>query len=169
MNKLINCLINKNTSCIPVWFMRQAGRHLPEFQKIRKNNTDFTKLCLNSDLSAQITMQPVDRYDLDAAIIFSDILMIPYGVGQSIRFEKNKGPILSAFKEKEFLNNNEINFSTKLSPIYEAISKTKKKLGNRKSLISFVGAPWTLIVYMLGMKEDKNTLNLGLMKENKKK
>ena len=116
MSKLTNCLINKDSSCIPIWFMRQAGRYLPEFQEIRKKNPDFIKLCLNSDLSAQITMQPIERYNLDAAIIFSDILMIPYGIGQGVKFEKNKGPILSNFSESFFLNNSEIDFSKKLDP-----------------------------------------------------
>ena len=95
MNKLTNCLINKDTSCFPVWFMRQAGRYLPEFRKIRANNPDFIKLCLNSDLSSEITLQPINRFNIDAAIIFSDILMVPYATGQNITFKKAEGPILS--------------------------------------------------------------------------
>ena len=91
MNKITNCLINKDTSCFPVWFMRQAGRYLPEFREIRSKNPDFIKLCLNSDLSSEITLQPINRFDLDAAIIFSDILMVPYGLGQEVKFIKGKG------------------------------------------------------------------------------
>ena len=76
MNRLLDCIVNKKSSQTPIWFMRQAGRYLPEFQKIRKKNLDFIKLCLNSNLVTNITMQPLNRFDLDAAIIFSDILMI---------------------------------------------------------------------------------------------
>ena len=90
MSKLTNCITNKDTSCTPVWFMRQAGRYLPEFRKIRLLNKDFIKLCLNSDLSSEITLQPLKRFKLDAAIIFSDILMVPYGLKQNVVFEKKK-------------------------------------------------------------------------------
>ena len=168
MSKLTNCLIYKDSSCIPIWFMRQAGRYLPEFQEIRKKNPDFIKLCLNSDLSTQITMQPIERYNLDAAIIFSDILMIPYGIGQGVKFEKNKGPILSNFSESFFLKNSEIDFSKKLDPTYKSITKVRKKLDDSKSLISFVGSPWTLIVYMTGIKRQENKLNISLFKKNEK-
>jgi len=97
MTKLKDCLLKKDSSYVPVWFMRQAGRYLPEFRKIRLQNKNFIKLCLNSNLSSEITLQPIKRYNLDAAIIFSDILMVPYGLGQEVRFEKNKGPKLSLF------------------------------------------------------------------------
>ena len=87
MTRLTNCILNKDPSCTPVWFMRQAGRYLPEFRKIRSLNKNFIKLCLNSDLSSEITLQPLERFDLDAAIIFSDILMVPYGLEQEVKFE----------------------------------------------------------------------------------
>ncbi|MDB9760971.1 hypothetical protein OAB59_03310 [Pelagibacteraceae bacterium] len=103
MSRLTNCILNKDPSCTPVWFMRQAGRYLPEFRDIRSKNRDFIKLCLNSDLSSEISLQPMKRFDLDAAIIFSDILMIPYALGQKVKFEKNKGPILSLFTLNSFL------------------------------------------------------------------
>ena len=83
--------------------MRQAGRYLPEFQKIRSQNKDFIKLCLDSDLSSKITLQPIERFDLDAAIIFSDILMVPYALGQEVNFIAGIGPKLSDFKIKAFL------------------------------------------------------------------
>ena len=88
------CIKGKKTSYVPIWFMRQAGRYLPEFREIRKKNPDFIKLCLNPNLVNEITLQPLKRFDLDAAIIFSDILMIPYGLGQKVEFKKNVGPIL---------------------------------------------------------------------------
>jgi uroporphyrinogen decarboxylase len=168
MTKLTNCILNKNHSCTPVWFMRQAGRYLPEFRKIRSKNKNFIKLCLNSDLSSEITLQPLKRFNLDAAIIFSDILMIPYGLGQEVRFEKNSGPILSEFNLDTFLENNKKNFKKKLNPVYKAISKTRKKLDKNKSLISFVGAPWTLAVYMLGLKKNKNEIDLNKLKKKRK-
>ena len=93
MNKQItNCIVNKSTSNNPIWLMRQAGRYLPEFREIRKENPNFINLCLNEKLSSEITLQPLKRFNLDAAIIFSDILMLPYGLGQKVEFEKNFGP-----------------------------------------------------------------------------
>ena len=164
MTRLTNCILNKDPSCVPVWFMRQAGRYLPEFQKIRSQNTNFIKLCLNSNLSSEITLQPLKRFNLDAAIIFSDILIVPYGLGQEVKFEKNKGPVLSPFNINTFLKNDKNNFIKKLNPIYKAIKKTRKNLNKEKSLISFIGAPWTLIVYMLGLKKDKNIIDLKKLK-----
>ena len=92
MSPLNKVIINHKTNINPIWIMRQAGRYLPEFRDIRKKNTDFIKLCLNENLSSEITLQPLKRFDLDAAIIFSDILMLPYGLGQKVEFEKNFGP-----------------------------------------------------------------------------
>ena len=89
MKPLNRIIINKDTSFNPIWIMRQAGRYLPEFREIRKQNSNFINLCLNEDLSSEITLQPLKRFDFDAAIIFSDILMFPYGLGQKVEFEKN--------------------------------------------------------------------------------
>ena len=163
MSNLRNILINKKT-CKSIWFMRQAGRYLPEFREIRSKNKNFINLCLNSELSSQISLQPVERFDLDSAIIFSDILLVPYALGQSVDFIKNEGPNLNNFIFDQFMSNNEKNFSKKLNPIYKAIEITKKKLNNKKSLISFVGAPWTLLIYMLNLK--KNEFELDLKKLN---
>jgi len=160
MSTLTKILIDKDISCTSIWFMRQAGRYLPEFQKIRSQNTNFINLCLDSDLSSEITLQPIIRYNLDSAIIFSDILMVPYALGQEVEFIKNKGPNLSEFNQKKFLENNKINFIKKLTPIYKAIKKTRQKLQKDKSLISFVGAPWTLLIYMLGLKKKKMKLSI---------
>ncbi len=153
-------ILKDNTCCKSVWFMRQAGRYLPEFRKIRTKNKDFIKLCLNSELSSEITLQPIKRFDLDSAIIFSDILMVPYALGQEVNFIKDLGPVLEDFKLESFLDNNEKDFSKRLDPIYKAISITRKKLSKEKSLISFIGAPWTLLVYMMGMKSNKNEIKL---------
>jgi uroporphyrinogen decarboxylase len=148
--------------------MRQAGRYLPEFREIRLKNKNFIKLCLDSELSSEITLQPLERFNLDAAIIFSDILMVPYGLGQDVEFVKNKGPILSEFNLDNFLNNNKNDFIEKLDPVYEAIKKTRSKLNKDKSLISFIGAPWTLVIYMLGLKKDKNIIDFNKVKVKEK-
>jgi len=165
MTKLTNCILSKDPSCFPIWFMRQAGRYLPEFRKIRSQNKDFIKLCLNSNLSSEITLQPIKRFNLDAAIIFSDILMVPFALGQEVKFEKNKGPILSLFNLQYFLNHNTKKFIETLKPVYEAIKITRNNLNKKKSLISFIGAPWTLIVYMFGLKINKNEINLNKLKK----
>ena len=166
MSNLKKILINKNI-CKSVWFMRQAGRYLPEFRKIRSQNQDFIKLCLNSELSSEITLQPIKRFDLDSAIIFSDILMVPFATGQKVEFIKDKGPILEKFDIKKFFDNNKISFTKKLEPVYSSIVKTRKKLDKKKSLIAFIGAPWTLLIYMYGVKLDKNNVNLEKINSKK--
>ena len=93
-NAIYDCVINKNTTNKPIWFMRQAGRYLPEFREIKKLNPNFINLCLNEELSSEITIQPLKRFNLSAAIIFSDILMVPYGLNQKVNFIKNFGPQL---------------------------------------------------------------------------
>jgi len=165
LNKILN---GKELSCKPVWFMRQAGRYLPEFREIRKLNPNFIKLCLNKELSSEITLQPIKRFDLDAAIIFSDILIIPFALGQTVNFHKNDGPILSEFSLERFLNFDKKIFLKNLEPVYESIKITRKKLDDNKSLISFVGAPWTLLVYMLGLKKNKNEISTTQLNKHKK-
>jgi len=167
MSTLKKILINKDQSCKPIWFMRQAGRYLPEFKKIRSQNQNFINLCLNSNLTSEITLQPIKRYNLDSAIIFSDILLVPYALGQEVNFIKDQGPVLSKFELKKFLNNNKVDFTKKLLPIYKAIEQTREKLDKEKSLISFIGAPWTLLIYMMSLKENKNKIDLSKFKDKK--
>ncbi len=166
MSTLRKILVDKDNSCKSVWFMRQAGRYLPEFAEIRSKNQNFIDLCLNSELSSKITLQPIKRFNLDSAIIFSDILMVPYALGQDIKFIKDQGPELSRFNIEKFLDNSEKEFSQKLNPVYKAIEITRKSLDRDKSLIAFVGAPWTLLVYMLNIKKNKNEMDF--YKLNKK-
>ena len=166
MNKLSDHIKNKKSDRIPVWFMRQAGRYLPEFRDIRKKNKDFVKLCLNSKLVKEITIQPINRFDLDAAIIFSDILMIPYGLGQSVKFVKGEGPILGEFNIESIQRLEPKKFVEKMQPVYNSIKEVKKSIKN-KSCIGFVGAPWTLLIYMLNKKSPKKKLNLDLVLQNK--
>ncbi len=166
MSTLEKILINKKKSCKSVWFMRQAGRYLPEFKRIRSQNQNFIELCLNSSLSSEITLQPIKRFNLDSAIIFSDILMIPYALGQEVKFIKDQGPELSNFNFNKFLDQSDKEFSKILNPIYEAIKITRKSLGRDKSLIGFIGAPWTLLIYMLNIKKNKNELNLDKLNDD---
>jgi uroporphyrinogen decarboxylase len=163
MSELRNILKYKKI-CKSVWFMRQAGRYLPEFRKIRLENQNFIKLCLNSKLSSEITLQPIKRFNLDSAIIFSDILTVPYALGQKVNFVKDMGPKLNQFNFKTFKNNDKNSFTQKLEPVYEAIRITRDKLNKEKSLIAFIGAPWTLLVYMLGMKLNKTQLDYEKIK-----
>tara|TARA_B100001057_G_scaffold35717_1_gene32315 strand:- start:389 stop:1390 length:1002 start_codon:yes stop_codon:yes gene_type:complete len=159
MNPLHEVIINKNTKINPIWVMRQAGRYLPEFRKIRKKNPNFIKLCLNKKLSSEITLQPLKRFNLDAAIIFSDILMVPYGLGQQVEFKKNFGPILGELSLKNISKTKVLEFSKKINPIYSAIKKTNQnKLLKNKATIGFVGAPWTLLVYMINQQSPKKRL-----------
>ena len=119
MTPIQECIINKNHKINPIWIMRQAGRYLPEFREIRSKNPDFIKLCLNENLSSEITLQPIKRFDFDAAIIFSDILMLPYGLGQEVKFEKGLGPKLGKLDLDIIENVNKDEFSEKLNPIYK--------------------------------------------------
>ncbi|MDC0151294.1 uroporphyrinogen decarboxylase, partial [Candidatus Pelagibacter sp.] len=167
MSLIKKVIINKKTNINPIWIMRQAGRYLPEFREIRKQNTDFIKLCLNEKLSAEITLQPLKRFDLDAAIIFSDILMVPYGLNQEVKFKKNFGPLLGNLNLDIISKMDEIDFVKKVYPVYKAINLVNKnKLTDNKSTIGFIGAPWTLLVYMINKQSPKNNLNKNFYQDN---
>ena len=167
MKPLNKVIINKDTSFNPLWIMRQAGRYLPEFREIRKNNPDFINLCLNDKLSAEITLQPLKRFDIDAAIIFSDILMLPYGLGQKVKFEKNFGPKLDSLDLNEIAKLDEVDFVEKIYPVYKAIKKVSSDpIIKDKNTIGFVGAPWTLLVYMINLKSPKKDLNENFFKDD---
>tara|TARA_A100001015_G_scaffold296883_1_gene377737 strand:+ start:124 stop:1125 length:1002 start_codon:yes stop_codon:yes gene_type:complete len=164
LNKIIT---NKDTSFNPIWIMRQAGRYLPEFREIRKNNPDFINLCLNDNLSSEITLQPLKRFDIDAAIIFSDILMLPYGLGQKVKFEKNFGPKLDKLNLSDVAKIDEIDFVEKIYPVYKAIKKVSSDpILKNKNTIGFVGAPWTLLVYMINLKSPKKDLNKNFFQDD---
>jgi uroporphyrinogen decarboxylase len=166
MSLLTNCIKNKDIKTNPIWLMRQAGRYLPEFRDIRKKNTDFIKLCLNSDLASEITLQPIKRFGFDGAVIFSDILMLPYGLGQKVEFEKNFGPKLGELDLDNIKNVDEINFTEKVYKVYKAISKTSKDpLMDNKDMIGFVGAPWTILVYMINRSSPKKGLTGEFFKD----
>tara|TARA_X000001036_G_scaffold258251_1_gene240118 strand:+ start:1032 stop:2009 length:978 start_codon:yes stop_codon:yes gene_type:complete len=158
--------MEKKTDLNPIWIMRQAGRYLPEFRKIRSQNKDFIKLCLDENLSTEITLQPLKRFDLDAAIIFSDILMLPYGLNQKVEFKKNFGPILGDLDVSKLSNYDEIDFVKKIFPVYKAIKKVSSDtLTKNKSTIGFVGAPWTLLVYIINKQSPKKNLKNNFFKD----
>ena len=166
MTPIQETIINKKTTNSPIWLMRQAGRYLPEFRDIRKSNPNFVNLCLNENLSSEITLQPLKRFDLDAAIIFSDILMVPYGLNQEVKFEKNFGPKLGSLNLEKILNVDEIDFIEKLYPVYKSIKKVSEdNLIKNKNLIGFVGAPWTLLVYMINKHSPKKELVKDFFKD----
>ena len=159
MSDIKKVIKDKRTDLNPIWIMRQAGRYLPEFREIRKKNTDFIKLCLNSDLAAKITLQPLKRFNLDAAIIFSDILILPYGLKQQVEFKKSVGPILGDLNIDQISKLTENDFTNRVNPVYKAINLVKNnELTKNKSTIGFVGAPWTLLVYILNKQSPKINL-----------
>jgi len=160
MTPIHKVIYKKDKKIKPVWLMRQAGRYLPEFRKLRKLNPDFIDLCLNKKKVKDITLQPLKRFKLDAAIVFSDILMVPYGLNQSVNFKKNYGPILGDIEPNDLSKISHKNFTLKLNPVYESLKTLKKnKMLFNKDLIGFVGGPWTILVYMLNKKSPKRNLN----------
>jgi uroporphyrinogen decarboxylase len=167
MTPLHQVIINKNTKIKPIWIMRQAGRYLPEFREIRKLNPNFINLCLNENLSSEITLQPLKRFDLDAAIIFSDILMLPYGLNQKVEFEKGFGPKLGKVNIEEMSKLDEVDFVKKIYPVYKAIKKVStNQLVNNKNTIGFIGAPWTLLVYIINQQSPKKNLKNDFFKND---
>ena len=166
MTPMQETIINKETTSTPIWLMRQAGRYLPEFREIRKNNPAFINLCLNEKLSSEITLQPLKRFDLDAGIIFSDILMLPYGLGQEVEFKKNFGPQLGLLNLEIISKVDDISFLKKLRPVYDSIKRVSgNNLLKNKNLIGFVGAPWTLLVYMINRHSPKKQLIKDFFKD----
>jgi len=147
--------------------MRQAGRYLPEYQKIRKRNKNFVNFCLNIKDATKVSLQPVNRFNLDAAIIFSDILLILNAVGQRVEFKEKTGPILKKYNINKFNKTSDKDFIKKLKNVYKIIKKIKKTLPKEKSLIGFAGSPWTLLTYMINRGSPKKNKNfLKNLKKN---
>jgi uroporphyrinogen decarboxylase len=150
INSLLRVLQGERTAIPPVWLMRQAGRYLPEYQAVRSKAGTFLDLCFNPKLAAEVTMQPIRRFGFDAAILFSDILVVPYALSQHVTFEEGEGPRLDALDEPAALRRlrTEID-QKKLAPIYETITRVKEELPSSIALIGFCGAPWTVATYMI--------------------
>ncbi len=167
----INALLKKEVTRTPIWVMRQAGRYLPEYRATRKKAGDFLTLCKSSDLACEVTLQPLERFDLDAAILFSDILTIPDAMGLGLHFVEGEGPKfshpLSSLSEINQLTKPDV--SKDLSYVSEAVSVIKKNLKGRVPLIGFTGSPWTLATYMVEGGSSKTFSKVkGLMYENPK-
>ena len=133
----------------PIWMMRQAGRYLEEYRKIRAGQKDFISFCLNPEQASAVTLQPIARYGFDAAIIFSDILMIPWAMDRNVRFKTGVGPLLDAMEKPDDIDASCLDgLSQKLAPVGQALTLTRAALPPETTLIGFAGAPWTLITYM---------------------
>jgi len=148
MTSLIQTFEKENNS-LPIWFMRQAGRYLPEYMQVRRSVSNFLELCYDSDKASIVTLQPITRFGFDAAIIFSDILVLPHMLGWNVEFKENEGPVL-----QKFISENDFKFlkekpDNKIKNIYDTVSKVREKLPKNTSLIGFAGSPWTVASYML--------------------
>jgi uroporphyrinogen decarboxylase len=147
---LVQALQGKDVGRIPFWFMRQAGRYLPEYRELRARHKNFLEFCYTPEAAAEATIQPIRRFGMDGAIIFSDILVIPHALGANVWFEEGHGPKLTPIRnERELSALNAEKLSEKLSPVYEALKLTKSKLPRETALIGFAGAPWTIACYMI--------------------
>src|ERR1700751_5679671 len=144
---LIQALEGQYTDSVPFWLMRQAGRYLPEYRALRARAGSFLNLCFNPDMAAAVTLQPVERFDMDAAILFSDILVVPHALGQKLDFVEGEGPRLAPLKKINDIDYGV--FDEKLAAAYETIRTVKKNLADDKALIGFAGAPWTIACYMI--------------------
>ena len=168
MTVLQDTFQRKNNN-VPIWFMRQAGRYLPEYMEIRKDSSDFLELCYDSEKAKKVTLQPIDRFDFDAAIIFSDILVLPHALGWKVAFKKGEGPILQKFetdKDLLYINND---FDKKINCIYDTVNKVRLSLDKNKSLIGFAGSPWTVASYMLeGKGKQDFSVSKNFLYNNKK-
>lgn len=136
----------------PVWMMRQAGRYLPEYRETRRQAGSFLDLCYNPDLAVEVTLQPIRRFDFDAAILFSDILVVPHALGRELRFEEGRGPLMNPIQAYEIPRLNGLDdttFHVNLSPVYETVRRLRSELPEKTTLLGFCGAPWTVATYMI--------------------
>ena len=148
--KFIKTLQGEAFSSPPIWFMRQAGRYLPEYRATRAEAGSFLDLCYNSDLAAEVTLQPIRRYGLDAAILFADILLVPHALGQRVDFVQGEGPVLDPVSDSAALARLDLaKIHETLSPVYETMRILRRELPEDVALIGFAGAPWTVATYMI--------------------
>jgi uroporphyrinogen decarboxylase len=156
---LIRVLKGETAPRPPVWFMRQAGRYLPEYRALRATTPDFVSFCLNPEKAAEATLQPMRRFGFDAAIVFADILLIPKALGQEVRFEAGEGPRLGPLPSIEVMRDLAAGAGDALSSVGETLSRVRAELEPDRALIGFAGAPWTVMTYMLdgAAKEDRAT------------
>ncbi|MFH1157858.1 MAG: uroporphyrinogen decarboxylase [Pseudomonadota bacterium] len=153
---LMQALEGEFTQQVPFWLMRQAGRYLPEYRELRRKAGSFLDLCFDPEMAAEITLQPVRRFDMDAAILFSDILVVPYALGQELDFVEGEGPRLGAFQTIRGFGEIDFDaFNKKLQPAYETIRRVKEGIPPGKAFIGFAGGPWTVACYMVQGRGDE--------------
>lgn len=151
--KLLQCVLGQKFDVPPMWIMRQAGRYLPEYREVRASTKGFLDLCYTPEKAIEVTLQPLRRFDLDAAILFSDILVIPDALGQSVQFQPGEGPLLEPIQGMDDLKQFSVeNVLNHLQPVLETVSGLRSKIDDDKTLIGFCGAPWTVATYMIGGK-----------------
>ena len=156
-NLFLNTLSGKHQTVPPIWLMRQAGRYLPEYRKVRASEPDFISFCLNPEKAVEVTLQPIDKFGFDAAIIFSDILLVPWAMNRNVRFIPGQGPVLDPVADMQDIQERDLDgFATKLAPVAKALSLCRSRLPDDKALIGFAGAPWTIITYMLEGQSSKD-------------
>ena len=149
--KLIQALQGNICQPPPIWLMRQAGRYLPEYRKVRSGAGSFLDLCYNPELAARVTLQPVERFGLDAAILFSDILVVPHALGQKLDFVDNEGPVLEPLCDGQAIERlARDNFLQHLAPVFETVRLVRAGIDPHIALVGFCGAPWTVATYMVG-------------------
>ena len=151
-NKLfVQTLHSQSTDKVPFWYMRQAGRYLPEYMERRKTAGSFLDLCYSPDFAVEVTLQPLRRYQMDAAILFSDILVVPQAMGQHLEFRQGEGPVLTPVDTAEKIKMLSMdNFHSHLAPVYETVNRLSREIPETTALIGFAGAPWTVATYMVG-------------------
>lgn len=165
---LLDTLHGRSTDRVPIWMMRQAGRHLPEYRELRAQATNFLEFCYSPSLATEATLQPIHRYGMDGAILFADILLVLDALGLSVRFEEGVGPIIGRIEEmKSFRPANLSSTASRLSPVIETVGRVKDKLDSQTTLIGFAGAPWTVAIYAIeGQgKTDKSLARLWAYKK----
>lgn len=146
----LSVLDGQRAAVPPVWMMRQAGRYLPEYRALREKTGSFLKMCFTPELAAEITLQPIRRFHFDAAILFSDILVIPHALGQAVRFEVGEGPRLDPLTSEQAIDAlPQLVDQSVLSPIYQTVKLVKPQLDGSTAFIGFCGAPWTVATYMI--------------------
>ncbi len=160
MSLFLKCVKGLHVERPPIWFMRQAGRYLSEYRNTRKRAGSFLDLCYNSELATEVTLQPINRFGFDAAILFADILLILDALGVKVQFIEGKGPLLEPVKNKADIEriSNLGKIHEKLFPVYETVKKLKKELPKDVPLIGFAGAPWTLATYLINGKGEQGSL-----------
>ena len=148
--RLIEALSGEAVDPPPIWLMRQAGRYLPEYREVRAKAGSFLDLCLNPALAAEVTLQPLRRFDLDAAIVFSDILIVPYALGQKVEFVEGEGPKLEPMRNgKDLARLDRTSAEKQFAPVYETLARVVPELPDGVPVIGFCGAPWTVATYMV--------------------